>query len=126
LNHLADYMHLNTLGRKAHVEITGAEATQQAQPVQSSRIDPLRKWGWLVLAAVVAANFYYFQEMAAAIVIFVVLFIVGTIVAGLIYFVGRAGEAGISVAEPVAKRGLEAAEELSKKTFHRPRSAPAP
>jgi hypothetical protein len=30
------------------------------------------------------------------------------------------------LAEPAAKRGIGIAEEISKKTFHRPRSVPAP
>jgi hypothetical protein len=119
-------MHLQYQVGGASVNTSGSDTAQKGQSEKSLRPDPFRKWGWAVFAVVIAANFYYFREMAAALVIFAVLFVIGAITAAIIYIVGRAGEAGISLAEPVAKRGLVAAEEFSKKTFHRPRSAPVP
>jgi hypothetical protein len=91
-----------------------------------SRRDPWRKWLWLALGLFVAGQIYFFQELFAALLIFTILFMIVSVFVGLAYLVGRAGEAGISAAEPVARRGLAAAEAVSKKTFHRPHSTPAP
>jgi hypothetical protein len=84
------------------------------------------KWLLLAAAAFLIFQFYYIQEMLAILVIFAGIFIVFAIIAGIVYAVGRAGESTITAAEPVARRGVELAEEVSKKTFRRPRSAPVP
>jgi hypothetical protein len=90
------------------------------------RADPWRKWLWAFLIAVFILQTYYVREMLAALAVFTVLFVIGAIFAGVVYLLGRAGETTISLAEPVARRGLTMAEEFSKKASRRPRSAPAP
>ena len=100
-------------------------ADEAAPPAAPCR----RRWTrllWLAAAAFLIFQFYYIQEMLAVPVIFAGIFIVFAIIAGIVYAVGRAGESTITAAEPVARRGIELAEEVSKKTFRRPRSAPAP
>jgi uncharacterized membrane protein YfbV (UPF0208 family) len=84
-------------------------------------------WKTLAVIAVLALiiwQVYYFRELAAALLIFTILFLVFAAIAGAIYLIGRVGQKGISIAEPAARRGLVYAEVISKKTFHRPRSAP--
>jgi hypothetical protein len=81
---------------------------------------------WLAAAAFLVFQIYYVREMLAVLVIFAGLFLVVAIIAGIVYALGRAGESTITAAEPVARRGLELAEDVSRKTFRRPRSAPAP
>ena len=80
----------------------------------------------LAIAAIVFAigQFYYFRELAAALLIFTILFLMIAAIVGVVYLIGSAGQKGYSIAEPAARRGLVLAEELSKKTFHRPRSVP--
>ncbi len=85
-----------------------------------------RKWAWAILAGYIVLQTYYVREMLAALLLFTVFFAVFALIATIVYIIGRAGEAGILLAEPAAKRGVVLAEELSKKTFHRPRSAPVP
>lgn len=85
-----------------------------------------RKWLYAILASYIVLQIYYVREMLAALLIFTILFAVFAFIATIVYIVGRAGEAGIVLAEPAAKRGIEIAEELSKKTFHRQRSVIAP
>lgn len=84
---------------------------------------------WRTLAVIAALGvivwqFYYFRELAAALLIFTILFLIFATIAGAIYLIGRAGQKGIAIAEPAARRGLVYAEVFSRKTFHRPRSAP--
>jgi hypothetical protein len=85
-----------------------------------------RKWLYAILAGYIVLQVYYVREMLAALLIFTIFFAVFAFIATIVYIVGRAGEAGIVLAEPAAKRGMEIAEELSKKTFHRQRSVIAP
>jgi hypothetical protein len=92
----------------------------------AKRADPWRKWLWAFLIAVLILQTYYVREMLAALALFTVLFVIGAIFAGVVYLLGRAGETTISLAEPVARRGLTMAEEFSKRASRRPRSAPAP
>lgn len=100
--------------------------------VQSQEKAVLRKTGiapWKILlgVAVVAAvvsQFYFFRELAAALLIFTILFLMFAAIVGAIYLIGRASQKGFSIAEPAARRGLVLAEVISRKTFHRPRSAP--
>ncbi len=84
------------------------------------------KWLWIAAAAFLIFQIYYVREMLAVLVLFAGLFFVVAIIAAIVYAVGRAGESTITAAEPVARRGMEIAEEVSKKTFRRPRSAPVP
>jgi hypothetical protein len=90
------------------------------------RSDPWRKALWFLLAAALLFQAYYVQEMLAALVIFTILFLIGAIITGAIYLLGRAGETTVTLAEPVARRGVAFAEELRQKAFRRPHSAPAP
>lgn len=102
------------------------ETVVEAPAAAKSNLKSWRKWGWALLAGYVVLQTYYVREMLAALLLFTVLFAIFAVIATVVYIVGRAGEAGIVLAEPAAKRGLVLAEELSKKTFHRPRSVPAP
>jgi hypothetical protein len=104
----------------------GEVAPEETLQASASRRRRWIKLLWLPAVAFLVFQFYYFQEMLAVLVIFAGLFIVFAIIAGIVYAVGRAGESTITAAEPVARRGMELAEEVSKKTFRRPRSAPAP
>lgn len=101
---------------------TQAQTTFHADGVRASAA--WKKWLGVVLAAAVVLQIYFVRELLAALLIFSVLFVIAALIGVVIYFIGRAGEAGIQIAEPAAKRGLELAEDFSKKTFHRPRSAP--
>jgi hypothetical protein len=78
----------------------------------------------IAAAVVLFAQFYYFRELAAALLIFTILFLMIAAIVGLVYLIGSAGQKGYSIAEPAARRGLVLAEEISRKTFHRPRSVP--
>lgn len=95
-------------------------------PNRHVRRNSLLKWFGGAVAIGVILQFYYFREMLAALFLFAILFVFFALIVGVVYLVGRAGEVGITAAEPAARRGMVMAEELSKKTFHRPRSAPVP
>jgi hypothetical protein len=109
-------------GELAAAEILSGEAATEIAPSRRRWLKLL----WIAVPAFLVFQFYYVQEMLAILVIFAGIFIVFAIIAGIVYAVGRAGESTITAAEPVARRGMELAEEVSKKTFRRPRSAPAP
>ena len=90
-----------------------------------------RKWIWIGLAAFVALQMYFVQELLAALVLFTIAFAVFAIIALALYVVDRAGQWGLGWAGPdsgpaieLARRGLALAEDLSKKSFRRPRSEP--
>jgi hypothetical protein len=104
----------------------GEVLPNEAAPAIAPRRRRWIKLLWLAGAAFLIFQFYYVQEMVAILVIFAGIFIVFAVIAGIVYAVGRAGESTITAAEPVARRGMELAEEVSKKTFRRPRSAPVP
>jgi len=107
-------------------EASEAGEVDSVNTALTKRTDPWRKWLWVFLGAVVFLQIYYVQEMLAALAVFVALFAIGAVVMAIVYALGRAGEATISLAEPMAKRGLIIAEEFSKKASRRPRSAPVP
>ncbi len=112
------------------MEIAGS--TQLEDPKKARELIAPPKSGfatWKICAAVAVAiaivsQFYYFRELAAALLIFTIIFLMFASMAGVIYLVGRVSQKGYSIAEPAARRGLVLAEDLSRKTFHRPRSAP--
>lgn len=106
-------------------DISISHQTETNQP-DKLRSDPWRKALWFLLAAALLFQAYYVQEMLAALVIFTILFVIGAIITGAIYLLGRAGETTVTLAEPVARRGVAFAEELRQKAFRRPHSAPAP
>ena len=103
-----------------------SELTSESSPAAAPRSKAWRKWIWLAVAAFLIFQVYYVREMLAVLVIFTGLFFVVAIIAAIVYAIGRAGESTITAAEPMARRGMELAEEVSKKTFRRPRSAPVP
>jgi hypothetical protein len=84
-----------------------------------------RKWMWLGLAAFVALQIYFVQEMLAALILFTGVFVVFAIAAVALYVVDRAGQWGLGWAGHQAQRGLNLAEDISKKPLRRPRSETA-
>jgi hypothetical protein len=123
----------STQHEKSQQEAVSEEAVMPASTLngEDSSGSPARrrswsKWFWLAAGAFLIFQVYYVREMLAMLVIFAGLFFVVAIIAGIVYALGRAGESTITAAEPVARRGFEMAEEVSRKTFRRPRSAPAP
>ena len=106
-------------------EIQKDTAAETSANLKTSR-PAWRRWIWALVAGYIVLQTYYVREMLAALLLFTALFAIVAVIGTVIYIVGRAGEAGIELAEPAAKRGIVLAEELSKKTFHRPRSAPVP
>ena len=84
-----------------------------------------RKWLWIALGAFVALQIYFVQEMLAALMLFTGIFIIGAIIALVLYLVDQASRWGLDLAGHQAKRALTAAEEISKKQLRRPRSEPA-
>lgn len=108
---------------------TRLQDSSNAQEVslhRKTRIAAWIKWLGVVPVAAIVWQFYYFRELAVALLIFTILFLIFAAMVGVIYLIGRAGQKGISIAEPAARRGLVLAEEISRKTFHRPRSVPVP
>lgn len=91
-----------------------------------------RKWMWFGLVALVALQTYFVQEMLVALLLFTGIFVILAIGALVLCLVDRAGQWGLGwagqhagpVAE-LARRGWAAAEGISKKPFHRPRSETA-
>ncbi len=90
-----------------------------------------RKWMWIGLAVIVALQIYYIQEMLAALLLFTCAFLIAAILALVFYLVDSAGEWSLvwagkhsRPAIQIARRGLVAVEEISKKQLHRPRSDP--
>jgi len=108
--------------------------SQAADSSEAPKPAAPKNWGisaWKKCASSIAVlgvvwQFYYFRELAAALLIFTILFLMFAGIVGAIYLIGRASQKGFSIAEPAARRGLVLAEEISKKTFHRPRSVPVP
>ena len=84
-----------------------------------------RKWLWVALGGLVAIQLYFVQELLAALILFTGIFIVGAIIALVLYLIDRAGRWSADVAEQQAKRAVVVVEEFSKKQLRRPRSEPA-
>jgi hypothetical protein len=100
-------------------------ASAQEIPVSPKKgIAAWKKWLGVAALMLIVSQFYYFREMFAALLIFTILFLMCAAIAGAIYLIGRVSQKGYSFAEPAARRGLVLAEVISRKTFHRPRSAP--
>ena len=88
---------------------------------------------WVALVSFVALQIYFVQEMLAALALFTGVFIILGIIALILYLIDRAGQWGLGwagrgarPAVKLARRGLTAVEEVSKKPFRRPRSETAP
>lgn len=103
-----------------------SELADDPSSAAAPRSRPWRMLIWLAVAAFLIFQVYYVREMLAVLVIFAGLFFVVAVIGAIVYAIGRAGESTITAAEPMARRGMELAEEVSKKTFRRPRSAPVP
>jgi hypothetical protein len=91
-----------------------------------------RKWMWGGLLALAALQAYFVQELLAALMLFAVGFALIAMAALGLYLADRAGQWGFGwigqhsrPALQLARRGWTLVEEISKKQFHRPRSAPA-
>jgi hypothetical protein len=107
-------------------QVADSDEPPKAAAPKKSGIAAWKKWVAIVAVLGVVWQFYYFRELAAALLIFTILFLMFAGIVGAIYLIGRASQKGFSIAEPAARRGLVLAEEISKKTFHRPRSVPVP
>jgi hypothetical protein len=93
--------------------------------------DGLRKWMWVLLAALVAMQFYFVRELLSALLLLAIGFAAIFTVIAAVYLLHRAWESGLAgvrkSARPVlgfARRGMVFAEEISRKPFRRPRSEP--
>jgi hypothetical protein len=91
-----------------------------------------RKWLWVGLAAYIGLQIYFVQEMLAALLLFTIAFVVCAIVLAILYLVDRVGQWSLGwagqQAKPaieLARRGLNAVEDVSKKQLHRQHSEPA-
>lgn len=105
-------------------------------PAVTAKTKKTRKWLWISVAALAAAQIYFVRELLAAMIIFSAVFVIGAIVALVIYFVDRASQKTVQWAEPQTTRAAQAAahaarnamnraEEFSKKQLHRQRSETA-
>ena len=128
-------MKRNGLWRKLILRLLGEELHLSSCPADGGIIlvkvskafseKRARKWLWIGLGAMVALQIYFVQEMLAVLILFTGIFIVGAIVALVLYLTDRAGQWGLGWAGNQAKRAVIAAEEISKKQLRRPRSEPA-
>jgi UPF0716 family protein affecting phage T7 exclusion len=84
-----------------------------------------RKWLLLVVAAFVALQIYFIQEMLVALMFFTGVFILCALAALAFYLIDKAGQWGLGWAGQQMRRGLTAAEEVSKKQLRHPRSETA-
>jgi len=84
-----------------------------------------RKWLWIGVVAFIALQIYFVQEMLAALMLFTGVFIFFALIALVLYLIDRAGQWGLGWAGNQARRGMAAAEDISKKHLRRPRSEPA-
>ena len=127
MNHLDLNVHPINVSDVGEGQVTSSGSEGFESQIQASRkADPWRKWLWVFLGTVLVGQLYFVREMLAALVLFAILFAICGTVAGVIYLLGRAGESTISAAEPLARKSFAYAEEISRKAFRRPHSAPAP
>jgi hypothetical protein len=120
---------MRRLGNELHQMGCFVKGPTQVKVSQVFKEKNTRKWLWLGLAAFVALQIYFVQELLAALMLFTGVFVVLALVALVLYLVDRAGQWGLGwagaharPAAQMARRGLTAVEDLSKKPFHRPRS----
>jgi Mg2+/citrate symporter len=92
----------------------------------------LPKWFWWTFGVLIALQLYFVRELLAAFVLFTIGFSVLAVIALVFYVVERAGEWSMARVEPHAREivpklreGVRVAEEISRKTFRRPRSESA-
>ena len=94
--------------------------------------DNLRKWMWLFLVVLAAVQLYAVRELLAAFAIFILGFGAIALCVGLLYFLHKTWEAGVSRAvaskHPVflaARRSVAAVEDWARRPIRRPDSEPA-
>lgn len=94
--------------------------------------DNKRKWMWWFLGAVVAFQLYFVRELLAAFALFAIGFAAIAFVIASLYMLQKVWEAGVRrLAEsrhPVvdmARRGVNAVEDLARRPLRRPGSATA-
>jgi hypothetical protein len=94
--------------------------------------DKSRKWMWGFLASVVALQMYFVWEVLAALALFAMGFAAIAAVIGSLYMVHRVWVVTVErIADsqnPVmvaTRQGIDAVEDLARRPFRRPGSAPA-
>lgn len=94
--------------------------------------DNNRKWMWWFLGAVVAFQLYFVRELLAAFALFAMGFAAIAFVIGSLYMLQKVWEAGVQrladSQHPVvdlARRGVNAVEDLARRPLRRPGSATA-
>lgn len=94
--------------------------------------DNKRKWMWWFLGAVVAFQLYFVRELLAAFALFAMGFAAIAFVIGSLYMLQKVWEAGVQrladSQHPVvdlARRGVNAVEDLARRPLRRPGSATA-
>jgi hypothetical protein len=100
--------------------------------IQPDQKVKLQRATWWTLGIIFVLQVYFVRELLAAELLFLVGFAILFSIFALVYAVGRAGERGLSMAEPwgrvvaqSTKRGWSALEEISRKPFRHPRSESA-
>jgi predicted membrane protein len=94
--------------------------------------DSNRKWMWSFLGVVVALQLYFVRELLAAFALFALGFAAIAFVVMSLYMLQKAWEAGVQrVADSrnpvveIARRGVNAVEDLARRPLRRPGSAAA-
>ena len=94
--------------------------------------DKSRKWMWWFLGIVVALQLYFVRELLAAFALFALGFAVIAFVIASVYMLQKVWEAGVQrladSEHPVvnmARRGVNAVEDLARRPLRRPGSAAA-
>jgi len=96
------------------------------------KTDKSRKWMWMFLAALVSLQMYFVWELLAVFVLFAVGFAAMAFVIGSLYLLHRGWALAVErIADsqhPVmvaTRQGLDTIEDMARRPFRRPRSAPA-
>ena len=99
---------------------------------QMKNKDKNRKWMWWFLGAVVALQLYYVREILAAFALFALGFAAIAFVVMSVYMMQKVWEAGVQrladSQHPVvdlARRGVNAVEDIARRPLRRPGSAAA-
>jgi len=94
--------------------------------------DNNRKWMWWFLGVVLALQLYFVRELLAAFALFAVGFAVIAFVVMSLYMMQKVWEAGVqrvadsrSPVVDMARRSVNAVEDMARRPFHRPGSAAA-
>lgn len=108
-------------GKEPEVKVGQAVSQVFRQAISDKKA---QRWLWIGVVVFIALQIYFVQEMLAALMLFTGVFIVFALGALVLYLLDRAGQWGLGWAGHQARRGLQAAEEISKKHHRRPRSEP--